>query len=61
MPNEYEKSKKYIDIYVDVRNKEGKVIGSIKRIGKVVKVFQNVKYKYKVRIAPKTYIYLEEV
>lgn len=61
MPNEFKKSDKYIDVYVDVKNKEGKVIGTIKRIGKIVKVFKNVKYKYKVKIAPKTYIYLEKI
>lgn len=60
MPNEYEKSNKYIDVFVDVKNKEGKTVGTVKRIGKIVKVFKNVKYKYKVKIAPKTYIYLEK-
>lgn len=61
MPNKFEKNDKYIDVYVDVKNNKGEVIGTIKRIGKIVKVFKDIKYKYKVRIAPKTYIYLEKI
>lgn len=35
--------------------------GTTTRIGKLVKEFKNTKskYKYKVRIAPKTYVYVE--
>lgn len=36
-------------------------INGTRRVGKLVKIFKytNSKYKYKVRIAPRTYIYLE--
>lgn len=36
--------------------------GKITRIGKLVKEFKNTKskYKYKVKIAPKTYIYVKD-
>ncbi len=33
--------------------------GKIKRIGKLVKVFKNTKYKYKVRVAPGIFVYLK--
>lgn len=43
--------------YITVKDKNGK---DIKRIGKLIKVdkYTKSKYKYKVKIAPKNYIWL---
>lgn len=49
--SELRKNEKYVEI--DGPN------GKVKRIGKLVKVFKNTKYKYKVRVAPRTFVYLK--
>lgn len=46
---------------INVVDKNGKVIGTVKRYGKLVKVdkYTKSKYKYQVRIAPKTFVWVE--
>lgn len=57
--NKLGKNEKYIDIKIP--NKKGKIIKTIRRIGKLVHYdkYTKSKYKYKVRIAPRTYLYME--
>lgn len=53
------------NMYVEVLSRKGFILGNNgiyiegQPIGKIVKIFENTKskYKYKVRIAPRTYVY----
>ena len=60
MPSGLKKNEKIITM--DMTDKKGQKIGTVKRIGKLVKTlkYSNSKYQYKVKVAPRTYIYLEE-
>lgn len=53
------------NMYVEVLSRKGFILGNNgvcvegQPVGKIVKIFRNTKskYKYKVRIAPRTYVY----
>ena len=58
---EEKRSKKEKLFDINVINEKGKIIGTIKRYGKLVKFdkYTKSKYKYKVKIAPKTFVYVK--
>ena len=60
MSDKLKDNEKFINI--EQTDKKGKVIGTVKRVGKLVKFYKysTSKYKYKVKVAPKTYIFLED-